>query len=66
MPQRKVTFDKRTSGAFKMRELVGGRLEHTSIVNADYAFRRMTELKNEGFREAPTEVRSTYVYVKED
>lgn len=65
MPQRKVTFEKRTSGAFKMRELVGQHLEHTAIVNAEYAFRRMTELKNEGFREVPG-VRHHYTYVKED
>lgn len=63
---RKITFTKREAGTFLVVELANNNTHSDrSIVAAETAFRRMTELKNEGFKLEYEDVGRRYVYEKE-
>jgi hypothetical protein len=66
MNNRKVAFARRPGG-FLVRETKDEKLEAVYLASYEKAFRMMTDLQNEGFREVSTSsviTRKSYVYVK--
>jgi len=64
MAHRTITFIRQPDG-FTVREFVEGTLEAVQSMTFERAFKRMTELKNEGFALSGETRFRRYVYEKE-